>query len=92
MPFVADTRKSVVKARPMILDGTLTPLTLERKTPEGFLCGHDADMGGFEPRPWRQSGAELEVYFDRNETESFEKEHPVWGVRQSEKWRGASIG
>jgi len=69
-------RRNLQYIRDMILDGTLTPLTLERKTPEGFLCGHDVDMGGFEPRPWKQFGAELDVYFDRDEIERIENEHP----------------
>jgi len=60
----------------MILDGDIIPLTLERKTPEGFLCGHAVDMGGFEPRPWKQFGIELEVYFDQNEIERIEREDP----------------
>lgn len=69
-------RRDLQCIRDMILDGDIIPLTLERKTPEGFLCGHVVDMGGFEPRPWKQFGAELEVYFDQNEIERIEREDP----------------
>lgn len=62
--------------RDMILDGDITPLTLIRKSGNVFLCSHDIDMDGFEPRPWKQFGAELDVYFDRDEIEHIEKQNP----------------
>lgn len=74
--LMGEWRRGLQYIRDLILDRTLTPLTLEQTVTEGFLCGHVVCMGDFEPRPWDQSGVELEVYFDRDEVERIEKERP----------------
>ena len=68
--------RSLQCLRDMIICGDITPLTCKQKTPSGFLYGHRVSMDVFEPRPWHQSGIEIEVYFDEDEVERIEQERP----------------